>query len=124
VKLAAKSLRCGARFSFADLKGDLDSIGELAGGFAWRDGGQVAACGAARKVALSANEIGAAGRSRAGLRKFKFRQDVFLPELGFDPVCVAYRAAKEARRYEPCRDSRRWARLFLLLPDGTHFSML
>src|SRR2546425_1732334 len=26
-------------FSFADLKGDLDSIGELAGGFAWRDGG-------------------------------------------------------------------------------------
>ena len=24
-------------FSFADLKGDLDSIGELAGGFAWSD---------------------------------------------------------------------------------------
>src|SRR5882762_8319268 len=35
-----KNLYDAAReFSFADLKGDLDSIGELAGGFAWRDGG-------------------------------------------------------------------------------------
>jgi len=26
-------------FSFADLKGDLDRVGELAGGFAWQSGG-------------------------------------------------------------------------------------
>ena len=32
-------LRSGARYSFADLKGDLDRIGELAGGFAWQSGG-------------------------------------------------------------------------------------
>src|SRR5437899_8613915 len=35
-----KGLYDAARdFSFADLKGDLDSIGELAGGFRWDDGG-------------------------------------------------------------------------------------
>src|SRR5439155_1092675 len=35
-----KGLYDAARdFSFADLKGDLDSIGELAGGFHWDDGG-------------------------------------------------------------------------------------
>jgi len=28
-----------AIFSFADLKGDLDSIGELCGGFRWEDSG-------------------------------------------------------------------------------------
>src|ERR1700674_3232056 len=70
-------------FSFADLKGDLDSIGELAGGLAWRDGGPewlhvARRCG----VALGANEIGAAGQlARRIAEKFKFRQDVFLAEL-------------------------------------------
>jgi len=37
---ARKGLYDAARdFSFADLKGDLDSIGELCGGFRWEDGG-------------------------------------------------------------------------------------
>src|SRR5712664_2982546 len=89
-------------FSFADLKGDLDSIGELAGGFSWRDGGTEWLHAARRgRVALGKNEIGAAGQlARRTAEKFKFRQDVFLAELELDPLCVAYRAAKEARRYE------------------------
>src|SRR5256885_2425432 len=43
-------------FSFADLKGDLDSIGELAGGFRWDDGG--ADClHAARRGSLKLNSV-------------------------------------------------------------------
>ncbi len=121
-----KNLYDAAReFSFADLKGDLDSIGELAGGFAWRDGGPEWLHAARRgSVALGANEIGAAGQlARRVAEKFKFRQDIFLAELELDPLCVAYRAAKEARRYEPLPRFPAVERDFsVLLPDGTHFS--
>src|SRR6266436_657631 len=67
-------------FSFAALKGDLDSIGELAGGLAWRDGGPEWLHAARRgRVALATNEIGAAGQlARRVAEKFKFRQDIFL----------------------------------------------
>jgi len=112
-------------FSFADLKGDLDSIGELAGGLAWRDGAPEWLHEARRgRVALGANEIGAAGQlARRVAEKFKFRQDVFLGELELDPLCAAYRAAKEARRYEPLPRFPAVERDFsVLLPDGTHFS--
>src|SRR5712692_215515 len=112
-------------FSFADLKGELDSIGELAGGFTWRDGGPEWLHGARRgSVALSKNEVGAAGQlARRVAEKFKFRQDVFLAELELDPLCAAYRAVKESRRYEPLPRFPAVERDFsLLLPDGTHFS--
>jgi phenylalanyl-tRNA synthetase beta chain len=121
-----KNLYDAAReFSFADLKGDLDSIGELAGGLAWRDGGPEWLHAARRgSVALGGNEIGAAGQlARRVAEKFKFRQDVFLAELELDPLCAAYRAAKEARRYEPLPRFPVVERDFsVLLPDGTHFS--
>ncbi len=112
-------------FSFADLKGDLDSIGEFAGGFAWRDGGPEWLHAARRgSVALGKNELGAAGQlARRVAEKFKFRQDIFLAELELDPLCVAYRTAKEARRYEPLPRFPAVERDFsVLLPDGTHFS--
>src|SRR5882672_2130501 len=112
-------------FSFADLKGDLDSIGELAGGFAWRDSGAEWLHATRRgSVVLGANEIGAAGQlARRGAEKFKFRQDVFLAELELDPICAAYRAAKEARRYEPLPRFPSVERDFsLLLADGRKFS--
>jgi phenylalanyl-tRNA synthetase beta chain len=121
-----KNLSESAReFSFADLKGDLDSIGELAGGLAWRDGGAEWLHAASRsRLALGADEIGAAGQlSRRVAEKFKFRQDVFLAELELDPICAVYRAAKEARRYEPLPRFPAVERDFsLLLADGTHFS--
>lgn len=121
-----KNLYESAReFSFADLKGDLDSIGELAGGLAWRDGGPEWLHPARRgSMAIGKNEIGAAGQlARRVAEKFKFRQDVFLAELELDPQCAAYRAAKEARHYEPLPRFPAVERDFsLLLPDGTHFS--
>jgi phenylalanyl-tRNA synthetase beta chain len=112
-------------FSFADLKGDLDSIGTLAGGFAWRGGGPDWLHAARRgSVALGKNEIGAAGLlARRIAEQLKFRQDVFLAELELDPLCAAWRAAKEARRYEPLPRFPAVERDFsLLLADGTHFS--
>src|SRR6202521_2925549 len=99
-----KNLYDAAReFSFVDLKGDLDSIGELAGGLAWHDGVAEWLHAARRgSVVLGANELGAAGQlARRVAEQFQFRQDIFLAELELDPICVAYRAAKEARRYEP-----------------------
>lgn len=121
-----KNLYDAAReFLFADLKGDLDSIGELAGGLTWRDSGPEWLHAARRgSVALGAAELGAAGQlARRVAEKFKFRQDIFLAELELNPICVAYRAAKEARRYEPLPRFPAVERDFsLLLPGGTHFS--
>jgi len=112
-------------FSFADLKGDLDSIGALAGSFEWHEGGPAWLHPARRgRLQLRSNEIGAAGQlARQVAEKFKFRQDVFLAEFDLDRFCSAVRAAKEARRYEPLPRFPGVERDFsLLLPDGTHFS--
>jgi phenylalanyl-tRNA synthetase beta chain len=111
--------------SFADLKGDLDVIGALAGSFEWHDGGPDWLHPAHRgRLQLHSNEIGAAGQlARRVADKFKFRQDVFLAEFELDPFCTAVRAAKEARHYEPLPRFPSVERDFsLLLPDGTHFS--
>jgi phenylalanyl-tRNA synthetase beta chain len=120
--------------SFADLKGDLDSIGELCGGFRWEEGGTDWLHAAWRgtihlNTAISSeannfSSLGAAGQlARRVAEKLKLRQDVFLAELRLDPVYAAMHAAKEARRYEPLPRFPSVERDFsLLLADGTHFS--
>src|SRR5712692_8703891 len=121
-------------FSFADLKGDLDSIGELCGGFRLEDGG-AEWLHAARRGSLNLNTVisseaknlsslGVAGQlARRVAEKLKLRQDVFLAELRLDPVYAAMHSAKEARRYEPLPRFPTVERDFsLLLADGTHFS--
>lgn len=112
-------------FSFADLKGDLEAIGGLAGGLRWEQGGADWLHAAQRgRVLLGSEELGAAGQlARRVAEKFKLRQDVFLAELRLDPMYAAMRAAKEARRYEPLPRFPAVERDFsLLLADGTHFS--
>jgi phenylalanyl-tRNA synthetase beta chain len=112
-------------FSFADLKGDLEAIGALAGGLAWEQGGADWLHPAKRgRAFLGGQELGAAGQlARRVAEKLKLRQDVFLAELRLDPVRAAIRAAKEARRYEPLPRFPAVERDFsLLLADGTHFS--
>src|SRR3989475_186166 len=120
-------------FSFADLKGDLDSIGELCGGFRWDSGGaewlHAARRGAIHSNAVTSSEVknlsslGVAGQlARRVAEKLKLRQDVFLAELELDPVFAAIQAAKEARRYEPLPRFPSVERDFsLLLADGTKF---
>jgi phenylalanyl-tRNA synthetase beta chain len=130
-----KGLYDAAReYSFPDLKGDLDSIGELCGGFRWEDGGAEWLHAARRgSVQLNINNagaaknhfaIGAAGQlARRVGEKLKLRQDVFLAELSLDPVYAGMHAAKEARRYEPLPRFPAVERDFsLLLADGTKFA--
>jgi phenylalanyl-tRNA synthetase beta chain len=134
-----KNLYDAAReYLFADLKGDIDAIGALAGAFSWQDGGEEwlhaarrgriamvpAISSAASSQAGNLSSIGSAGQlARRVAERFKLRQEVFLAELRLDPVYAAIRALKDARRYEPLPRFPAVERDFsLLLADGTHFS--
>ena len=126
-------------YEFADLKGDLDAIGALAGGLQWQQGGpdwlhaarrgmihlqsigpQSVISGEARNL----SSIGTAGQlARRVADKFKLRQEIFLAEIHLDPLYATIRAVKEARRYEPLPRFPAVERDFsLLLADGTAFS--
>jgi phenylalanyl-tRNA synthetase beta chain len=115
-------------YVFADLKGDLDAIGALAGGFAWQQAGPHWLHAAQRgELSISGDPrvaVGIAGQvARRVAEKFKLRQEVFLAELELEPVYSAFRAAKEARRYVPIPRFPAVERDFsLLLADGTAFS--
>jgi phenylalanyl-tRNA synthetase beta chain len=126
-------------YHFADLKGDLDAIGALAGGFEWRDGGATWTHAARRGTiqlhsnnptavipseARNLSSIGTAGQlARRVAEKFKLRQDIFMAEIQLDPLYAAIRAVKEARRYVPLPRFPAVERDFsLLLADGTAFS--
>jgi phenylalanyl-tRNA synthetase beta chain len=116
-------------YSFADLKGDLDALGALAGGgFHWKQGGP-GWLHPAHRGSLAVSEpgdfqLGTAGQlSRRVAERLKLRQDVFLAELELDPFYAAMGVAKQARRYEPLPRFPAVERDFsLLLRDGTHFS--
>jgi phenylalanyl-tRNA synthetase beta chain len=103
----AQGLYDSAReFSFADLKGDLDSIGELSGGFNWENGGPDWLSASKRgEIRLNKPDgplLGAAGQvSKPILEKLKFRQDVFLAELELGPLYCMYYGAKNNRRFKP-----------------------
>src|SRR5580698_3491321 len=93
---------------FADLKGDLDRIGELAAGFAWQSGGPQLLTGSrAAQIALAAKSPAAANFGVAGqlARRiadiYKFRQDVFVAELKLEPLVTGVEAADAARRFKP-----------------------
>ena len=125
-----KSIVEGAReFRIEDLKGDLDRLGELAGGFGWTAGGpaylesrSVAAISVRRDAAV----LGYAGQlARQVAERLKIRQDVFLAELALDPIYAGYAAERERRRYRPISRFPAVERDFsLLLPDGTAFGTL
>src|SRR5271154_6004557 len=133
-------------YEFADLKGDLDAIGVLAGGFEWQQGGATWTHAARRgtlhldtvissearnlssssvaSTTLSPAALGVAGQlARRVADKFKLRQEIFLAEVELDALYAQISAAKEARRYEPLPRFPPVERDFsLLLADGTPFS--
>ncbi len=93
-------------YNFADLKGDLDAIGALSGGFRWDDGGpewlNAAKRGTLRLCAEGKPAIGAGGLlAKRVADRFKFRQEVFLAELNLGPVYCMFYGVKNNRRYEP-----------------------
>jgi len=125
-----KSIHEGAReFEFADLKGDLDRVGELAGGFAWdSDAPNWLSHAAAGRIGLagSGGALGTAGkigRKRAEL--FKLRTDAFVADLALEPLLEAIDRTRASRRYEPLPRFPAVERDFsLLLPDGIKFAQV
>jgi phenylalanyl-tRNA synthetase beta chain len=123
-----KSIHEEAReFEFADLKGDLDRIGELAGGFEWNLGvPNWLSHSAAGRVSLggSSGALGAAGKiGRKPADLFKLRTDAFVADLALEPLLEAIDRARASRRYEPLPRFPAVERDFsLLLPEGIKFA--
>src|SRR6202041_2168076 len=115
-------------FLFADLKGDLDRIGVLAGGFAWQPGGArwldasrsgqlalrregaqagglVDSAGAKGSVIIDlqgGDLFGMAGKlARRIADLYKFRQDVFVAEMRFEPLVTGVEGADAPRGFKP-----------------------
>jgi phenylalanyl-tRNA synthetase beta chain len=117
-------------YTFADLKGDLDQIGHVAGGLAWTAGGPEWLHGAhagtisLRADSAAARPIGNGGQlSRRVSDRFKLRQDAFLAELELEPLCAGYKSARAALRYKPLSRFPAVERDFsLVLADGTTFA--
>jgi phenylalanyl-tRNA synthetase beta chain len=134
-----KTLYEAARaLGFADLKGDLDLLGVLAGGLVWQPGGaswldasrrgQLALRRAGAKAAQGSDLIeldvfGMAGKlARRIADLYKFRQDVFVAEMKLEPLVAAVEAADAARRFKPLPRFPAVERDFsLLLADGVPF---
>jgi phenylalanyl-tRNA synthetase beta chain len=114
-------------FSFADLKGDLEAIGALSGGFTWKDGGSDWLHAAKRgRIFLGESELGSVGQLAKRIAdKLKFRQDVFLAEIILEPFYCKYYGVKDARRYQPLPRFPAVERDFsLLLAEGTAFAQV
>ena len=122
-------------YGFAHLKGDLDRIGEIAGGFEWLGGGPswltpVRAAqislerGADGPEVQHQHHVGIAGQlSRKVADQLKLRQNVFVAELLLEPLLVGVEAAKAALRFVPLPRFPSVERDFsLVLNDGTSFS--
>src|SRR5271156_2287642 len=126
-----KTIHESAReFSFADLKGDLDRIGELAGGFAWQAGGPEWLAGSrAAQVSLTGGKseaLGFAGQlARRTAEQLKLRQDVYVAELKLEAFLVGIEAARSALRFVPLPRYPAVERDFsLVLADGVTFAQV
>jgi phenylalanyl-tRNA synthetase beta chain len=121
-----KNLYEAARdYDFADLKGDLDTLGALAGGLRWEETATDWLNPARRgAVFLNKESLGVAGQlSRRVAERLKLRQDVFLAEISLGPLYCSYYGVKNSRRYQPIPRFPTVERDFsLLLSDGTKFS--
>jgi phenylalanyl-tRNA synthetase beta chain len=121
-------------FSFADLKGDLDRIGEIAGGFEWQPGGPGWLAGSrAAKISFGhasdgksghTDPVGIAGQlARRIADEFKLRQDVFVAELRFEPLLEAVDRASAAIRFKSLPKYPAVERDFsFVLDDGVTFA--
>ena len=121
-------------YGFADLKGDLEQIGNLAGGIWWganevewlhsAHSGSIFLAEAHGSGGDQGGQIGSAGQvSRRVSERFKLRQDAYIADLQLEPLCTGYKAARAALRYKPLSRFPAVERDFsLVLTDGTAFS--
>ena len=123
-----KTIHEAAReFSFADLKGDLDRIGEFAAGFVWQAGGPGwLAASRVAQVSLGKSNggvLGVAGQlSRRVADQLKLRQDIFIAELRLEPLLEGIESARAALRFTAIPRFPAVERDFsLVLADGITF---
>jgi len=115
-------------YNFGDLKGDLDAIGELAGGLRWENAGPDWLNAAKRGTIYLRKEgnppLGAAGQlTKRVADKLKFRQDVYLAEIALGSLYCMYYGVKNNRRYQPLPRFPVVERDFsLFLEDGVPFA--
>ena len=114
-----------------DLKGDLEVLGDLFGGFEMHPGGQswlqpARAAGIGCPASGLSTDVGVAGQiARRVAEKFKLRQDVFFAEFSLDPLYQAFTGTRAARRYQPLPRFPAVERDFsLLLDDGVTFGLV
>jgi phenylalanyl-tRNA synthetase beta chain len=127
-----KSLYEPAReFGFEDLKGNLDVLGELCGGFAWQPGGPAwlnpaRAAGLRLALNLAGADVGYAGQLDQRLSdKLKIRQPVFLAELALEPILEGVERARGRIRYRSISRLPAVERDFsLVLAEGTTFQQV
>jgi phenylalanyl-tRNA synthetase beta chain len=119
-------------YSFADLKGDLDRIGEIAGGLAWKAGSPSWLAGVrAAKISLahgngSAESIGHAGQlARRVADEFKLRQEAFVAELRLEPLLERIDTTKASLKFKPLPRYPAVERDFsLIVADGVTFAQV
>jgi phenylalanyl-tRNA synthetase beta subunit len=137
-------------YGFADLRGDLDQMGDLAGGFAWNAArpsegadwqhparaGQISLAADPRWWAVTVGSqgerfaisggtvIGTAGELATRVaERFKLRQEIFLAEFALHPFYEGFLLARAARKYRPISRFPAVERDFsLTLADGTAFA--
>jgi phenylalanyl-tRNA synthetase beta chain len=121
-------------FAFEDLKGDLEGLLEICGGFRALPGGPAwlhparamrAALEpvAGEKAAGGDGTVGAAGQlARRLAEQFKLKHDVWLAELRLEPLYRAYAARRAARQFAPLSRFPAVERDFsVVLDDGVAF---
>ncbi|HVB55336.1 MAG TPA: phenylalanine--tRNA ligase subunit beta [Candidatus Acidoferrales bacterium] len=123
-------------FSFADLKGDLDRIGILAGGFAWQavgsdwlaraQAGKVSLTRDSDEDAVKTNCLGVAGQLAKRIAdSLKLRQEIFVAELKLEPLLAGIETASAALRFQSLPRFPAVERDFsLLLADGVTFAQV
>jgi phenylalanyl-tRNA synthetase beta chain len=124
-----KSIHEPAReFAFADLKGDLERIGELAGEFQWstQTAGWLNPARAAT-VGLSKDEsAGIAGQlARRNADQLKLRQDIFIAEVALELMLKGIESARATLKFKAIPRFPAVERDFaLILSDGTAFAQV
>jgi len=117
-------------FSLADLKGDLDSVGQLAGGdWCWGPATEKwlhPAWASQIREPSSSSPLGVAGLLRRQVAdELKLRQPIFLAELRLEPLLQRIEEAEASRHFEPLPRFPAVERDFsLVLEDGVAFAQV
>ena len=125
-----KTIHEAAReFGFADLKGDLDRIGDLAGGFTWHAGASSWLTPARSAQFAVGRKQGCVGIGGQLLRRIadqlKLRQEIFVAELSLAPLLESIDAAHAELKFAPIPRFPAVERDFsLVLADGASFAQV